>query len=236
MKKQLTMLAVSLLTIVVFSDDRLKKKPVVDYAFDDHTNIGLDSAGYYNGNPRQLEWTAEGRQGGAIAFNGRDSTLTISKPVPFKDQATTISVWIKTNHSEYQEVFSYGGARLGICLFTDGGKVGCAYRWDPDGFKKLSSSKILVTDGKWHHLCCTVDKGGKVTLWVDEVKLVSRSAKLAEENPIGNALLGQTANDSVFLGTDEEKPDSFCGVMDNFMWFDCSLTPSEIQFLFQSGQ
>lgn len=244
MKKQMTTLAISILAGVVFSDEmppedtanRLKKNPVVHYSFDDHENIGLDSAGHNNGNPRQLEWTAEGRQGGAVDFNGRDSTLAIGKPVPFKEQSTTISVWIKTKHSEYQEVFSYGGAIRGICLYTDGSKVGCAYRWDPEGFKNLSSSKIKMTDGKWHHLCCTVNEERKITLWVDGVKLVSRSITLAEENPLGNALLGQTANDSVLLGTDEEKPDSFSGAMDNFMWFDCSLTPSEIKFLFQSGQ
>jgi hypothetical protein len=242
MKKLLTTLAISLLANIIFSDDmpsdvsanRLKKKPVVHYSFDDQKNIGLDSARKKKGKPKQLKWTAEGRQGGGADFNGDDSTLAIGTPVPFKDQATTISIWIKTNHPEYQEIFSYGGGIRGLCLYTDGRKVGGAYRWDPDGFKDLSSSKIKMTDGKWHHLCCTVDKEGTITLWGDGVKLVSRRIELAEDNPFGIALLGQTAMGSVLLG--EGKVNAFSGTMDTFMWFDSSLEPSEILLLYQSGQ
>jgi len=121
--------------------------------------------------PHKLDGTAyrferaEGKLGGAIAFNGRDSFVEIGNPEPLRitgPMTVCAWVWAEPDIPNFSCIFGKPGWGKGWMLRFKGLHPSFGV-----GMKVVQTAKP-VTASEWHHVLATYD-GSVVTLYVDGV-------------------------------------------------------------------
>jgi len=186
-----------------------------------------DSAGNNDGAIYGATWTI-GQVGGALSFDGVDDYVDCGndESLDFTD-AITIGAWVKRPN------FDTGGVIAGK---TNGNSVTAGYGLYsyPDGLLfsfysggwRRTTPRVTIPANQWHHVVGTFD-GNNAYLYVDG----QQKASLAHTGTIA-AATGYSFHISYWRPA---LPVYFNGTIDDVMVFDRSLSPEEIQQLYQSG-
>ena len=204
-------------------------------------SIGDYHGTVYNGDEEvnTEDWHIEGKIGGALDIPGaepneqRIEILTDSLGDVFNGDQYTISVWAKARTGAYANLLfkirkwdfpGEPGACVGIEKYCpDGTILFSHYNDDRLGreFEILSSeSSVSISDGEWHHIVVSVERGNTATLYVDSIV---DFIDLAESEPLPGTFL------EGFIGQD------FNGAIDNVMIFNRALIEDEVAELYNSG-
>lgn len=88
------------------------------------------------------------------------------------------------------------------------------------------ATTAMITDGKWHHVVITMDKG-LASVFVDGSKQGGKSLR-KETQLTGNAIIGNLGRDDRLHG--------FNGIVDEFALFSIALTEAEFRKRFVAGR
>jgi len=149
------------------------------WMFDEGTETTVaDSSGFGNhGTIIGATWTASGKFGNALEFDGTDDYIEINgyKGV-LGAQSRTVTAWVKTGANKHMDIISWGNNSVGEqWLFST---MGVGSRSEPTGVLRLNVSSGYITGSKrvtndqWHHITAVLENDGladvsDVMLYVD---------------------------------------------------------------------
>ena len=180
-----------------------------------------------NSNQYPGTWTGTesyvaGNFGKAATFsNGSLATsnyITLPGFMPTGSSSRSISMWIKTTSTAYQELFSYGSGpgtnNYFIFRLPAGGtKLGIAFYSNDHDFTATN-----ITDGNWHH-CATTYDGNLAKVYYDGV------------------LIGTGTAGAVSTGASSERISGYqyTGSIDQVRCYDTVLTPAQVGSLYNES-
>ena len=222
----------------------LREGLVLDLTFDqDETGSGkiTDSSGKENnGRASGVQWTAEGRKGGAYEFTTDGDEIVVPNNKSLNSEHLTLSTWIKTKTGDHywRRIFdkSYGkGFALSVAGDDQGKKWYGKVSMEIGPGTHFAMTKSRVDDGQWHQVAMTFD-GSEELIYVDG----QVQGKFHWRQP-GKA--GTTGFDLVIgcnrSNLDKKEDDlgvSFRGLIAEPMMWNRALSEKEIAFLYQSQQ
>ena len=188
-------------------------------------DTAADSSG--NGNDGTLngpvEWTTEGKIGGAMAFTGPyNYVLVQSSPSLNPTQEITIAAWINPSWTGNNRILqkSTEGSDTQYRLIKEGGN-NIRVHFPP--IPRFEVTNNIPPQGEWTHLAATYD-GSSLKVYFDGVVVAETSAS-------GDMA---TTDGPLFIGNKwSQAPagDEFNGIMDDVRIYNRALTQSEIQKL-----
>jgi hypothetical protein len=196
------------------------------WTFDEGSgNIAADSSG--NGNDGTLngplEWTTEGKIGGAMAFTGPyNFVLVEDAPSLNMTQEITIAAWINPSWTGNNRILqkSSGGGDNQYRLIKEGGN-NIRVHFPPAPNFEITGN--LPPQGEWTHLAATYDHS-MIRVYYDGVVV----GETAFSDNLG------VSDGQLFIGNKwAQAPagDEFNGIMDDVRIYNRALTQSEIQRL-----
>jgi len=215
-----------------------KRGLVLYFSFHEPPKNGVvrDESGSGNdGRVVNVQWTAQGRRGGAFQFSRENSYITVANKDELNPPRLTLAAWIKTSYTDrvWRRIFDKGTGK-GYDLTIGGDDKGKSLRGQVaiEPGKTYSLSGIQVDNGQWHHVAGTFD-GRDAKIYVDG-SLVGKPSHWVGEIPHTPYDLTIGANRSNPDGSLGEIGASFDGLMDDVMMFNRALSAEEIQTLFKS--
>ena len=224
---------------------------VLYFSFDEPPKNGVvrDESGSGNdGRAVNVQWTAQGRRGGAVQFSRMNSYITVSNRPSLNPEQITVAAWIKTRYADnvYRRIFDKGCAE-GFAL-SEGGEFQqwlqqgqllwqIGFLTNKIGYITNSDHAIHSTgkrmdDGLWHHLAATYD--GAVQRFYMDAQLFTNI--LWQGRILAN-------NYDLTIGANRSNPErgpapgevgaSFDGLMDEVMMFNRALSPDEVRQLYE---
>jgi hypothetical protein len=203
-------------------------------------NVATDLSGQGSsgvmGGPERGVLGAMGIAGEGLEFFGASHLLFKDSQLPKGAESRSVSLWIKAGPQKNNggTVFKYGGgAGNGIVLFVFpddspnayGGRLTLSQEGDVAPDVNLATT-AMITDGKWHHVVITMDKGF-ASVFVDGSKQGGKSLQ-KETQLTGNAIIGNLGPEDGLHG--------FNGVVDEFAIFSRALAEAEVRELFMAGR
>jgi hypothetical protein len=210
------------------------------------TLAGDMSGNGYDGEVRNAEWTT-GVCGTALQFYGKGD-----QPEPFEtgshvatqfkllnvdDQIEfSLSAWFKTSSSFPQEIYSYytgsPGDMIATLLRPSENQIHFNFRSPLDERNVIEVEPTVdLDDGNWHHIIFIRKSSSELEIYLDGViqpKTVPYDVALSPYDNRANWFLG-AVNDVYH----DRLQDVFNGVLDEMMIFDHSLSPEEVDKLYQ---
>ena len=196
--------------------------PVAAYGFNEGAGTTTTDA---SGNGRtgaltNATWTAAGKYGGALSFNGSASRVTVADAASLHlSTAMTLEAWINpsgTVAASWQALI-YKGVDNYFLAMPDhttapivGGTIG--------GDLILVTSSSALPPGTWTHLAMTYD-GSMLRLFVNGTPVAGRPA---------TGLLGVSAS-PLEIGGSLVDGGPFAGLIDDVRVYDTALSPAQIQ-------
>ena len=194
------------------------------WLFDDGSGTtAKDSSG--SGNDGTLEggaaWTADGKSGGAIDFNGTDACVQIGEKLLDGLEEFTIIAWINPN--------GLTGGRIGLVGQNDSPEfginpAGTIALWTPTG--GTVAHPYDHPDGEWHLVAGVADENGKTT-YVDKDSTSGGDAGNHGSSDFGVNIGG--------CGIWDAEGNWFTGGIDDVAIFHSALTADDIAFLVDNG-
>lgn len=214
---------------VAVSGGPLPEGLVLHYTFNkDEGGKVTDASGNGNdGEVRGATYAKDGKNGGAMSFNGDREAVIIKNSAGLQLQDFTILLWIKrgdkdklTNDPGFgpgANLFGYGQAGYGLFI-SDKNLLGLSKM----GFDGVTS-KCEIVDDAWHHVG-VAKKGSKVVFYMDGVAYPA-----ADYDP------GFTFNTVVAAGARADTLDnSFLGLISEVAVFNRALTDDEVKEIYDS--
>ena len=177
-----------------------------------------------------VEWTALGKSGGALDFNGRDSFITLPDPEAINRlQAMTFSAWVnlRTMPSDFSGIVSrrmpselwWFGVKngLGLQLYLSG---------TGNGGDRTTGTGTIAT-GSWCHAVFTYESGRASAVYIN--------GKPLNVVPVTGSLPGDEGT-PVRIGRGVGPSETFDGIIDEVMIFDRALTAEEVARLYEAGK
>jgi len=204
------------------------------WMFDEGTGTtAADSSGFGNhGTIVGATWTAAGKYGSALEFDGNDDYVEIKgyKGV-IGTQSRTLTAWVKTQVNRQMDIISWGNKSSGEqWLFST---TGVGSRSEPTGVLRLnvSSGYITgserVTDDQWHHIAAVLENDvmadvSDVMFYVDgEPDILTKVVPQAIHTTMGtNVRIGASSK-----GTDR----FFEGYIDSVCVYERAVSGTEIR-------
>lgn len=181
-------LALSVLPPALATEPDLKKGLVAHYTFDKDAS---DSSGNgHDATAKGAKPVAEGKVGGAFAFNGTSDCVAVPPAVTKGLTWFTVALWFKTTQSagSARTRFWSNPSLLGVStggwgsndlgLMVEHGKIAYFHGLQAVGTDMSWFSSAAVADDKWHHVAL-VCEGPRMLLYLD--------GKLAKGEAIRNA-------------------------------------------------
>jgi hypothetical protein len=211
------------------------------WMFDEGTGTTVaDSSGFGNhGTIMGANWTASGKFGYALEFDGTDDYVEIDgyKGV-LGTQSRTVTAWVKTGADRRMDIISWGNDRAGEQWLLSAIRGGS--RFEPTGVLRLDvsggyiSGSTRVTDDQWHHVAVVLENDGSadisnVTLYVDgEPDTATKVVAQAIHTTIGT---------DVRIGFCSDGTDSFFeGSLDSVRVYEQTVSSKEIRDMFAGTQ
>ncbi len=222
----------------------LREGLVLDLNFDqDETGSGkiTDSSGKKNnGRASGVQWTAEGRKGGAYEFTADGDEIVVPNNKSLNPEHLTLSAWIKTKTGDHywRRIFdkSYGkGFALSVAGDDQGKKWYGQVSMEIGPGTHFAMTKSRVDDGQWHQVAMTFD-GSEELIYVDgqvQGKLHWKQPGKAGTTDF-NLVIG--CNRSNLAKSEDDLGVSFRGLIDEPMMWNRALSEKEVAFLYQSQQ
>ena len=218
----------------------LQRGLVLAMTFDhDETGTGkiTDSSGRKNvGYASEVQWTPDGKKGGAYEFTADGSEIVISNNPSLNPKQLTLAAWIKTSTADaiWRRIFDKSYSR--------GYALSIAGDWQQNPWRGRVSmemgpgthfiiTKSNVADGQWHQVVTTFN-GTSEMLYVDG----QPQSKLNWKTPgqVGatdfNLVIGCNRSN---VGADDFGK-SFRGLIDEPMMWDRALSEKEVTYLYES--
>lgn len=165
-------------------------------------------------------WTAAGRSGGALVFDGVDDTLRIaSTPALSPTQAITLSAWVRpaaSPHDWRTLLLKEAPGSLDYALYADAPGARPEAYVDVGSAREVVGAVALAVD-EWSHLAATWD-GSLLSLYVNG-SLVSSRAVAGALSASGGVLR---------VGGNAVWGEYFAGVIDEVRIYDRALAAAEI--------
>jgi RNA polymerase sigma factor (sigma-70 family) len=215
---------------------------VLHFTFDQDESGGkiTDGSGKHNdGKASGVQWTANGKKGGAYVFSADGHQIAVANNESLNPKHITAAAWIKTSVTDerWRRIFDKSYSK-GFALSIAGDWQGKKWRglacMEIGPGPHVNYSKNVVADGEWHHLAVTFD-GTQQLMYVDG----KAQGKAVFWKKPGE--LGSTDFDLV-IGCNRSNLDeddlgiSFRGLIDEPMMWNRALSPEEVAFLCQSQQ
>ena len=162
--------------------------PVVQYSFEDASNLGKDSSSAGNNATNNGVTQTLGRVGKAAHFNGSNAALDLSAHASKLNLTQgTVSFWAKADADapDFSSILAWGTSAPDGSTF-DGGYIwlGNETYWYPDellsfangyrgvgdpyrAFDEVTRPDTFYKDGKWHAYTVTMDGDKKLWLYID---------------------------------------------------------------------
>jgi PKD repeat protein len=194
--------------------------PVAAYSFDEGVGTtAADASG--NGNTGMLDgatWTAAGKYGGALSFDGSSALVNVADASSLDlTTAMTLEAWVKPTDvsSDWRDVIYKGNDSYYLEASSPQGQT-------PGTGGTFSSSPLYGTGAlaanTWSHLAATYD-GSTLRLYVNGVQVASRA----------QTGLIHTSNNPLQIGGDSIFGQFFAGLIDEVRVYNRALSASEIQ-------
>ena len=222
----------------------LRQGLVFDMTFDQNEATGgtiTDSSGNGNhGRASGVQWTAEGRKGGAYEFTADGDEIVVPNNKSLNPEHLTLSAWIKTKTGDHywRRIFdkSYGkGFALSVAGDDQGKKWYGQVSMEIGPGTHFAMTKSRVDDGQWHQVTMTFD-GSEELLYVDgrlQGKLHWKQPGKAGTTDF-NLVIG--CNRSNLDKKEDDLGVSFRGLIDEPMMWNRALSTNEVAFLYQLQQ
>ncbi len=188
-------------------------------------NIAADSSG--NGNDGTLngpvEWTTEGKVGGALKFTGPYNYVQVQdSPSLNPTREITIAAWINPSWTGNNRILqkSSGGGDNQYRLIKEWGDH---TKFHLPGVGELYPQNTLPPAGEWTHLAATYD-GSSMKLYFDAVVVAEMEASGEMSISDGTLCIG-TKHETAPAG------DEFNGILDDVRIYNRALSQSEIKRL-----
>ncbi len=196
---------------------------VAAFGFDEGsgTTVGDSSGNGYTGNIIGAAWTASGKFGNALSFNGTSSYVSASIPtLPTGDY--TWSSWVNPNQTgTFRGIMVSRGSGLGgVELDIDAGRINV---WSNGNLGLISGTIIPV--GVWTHVALT-RAGSTIRLYINGSQDPNTGADGLANDFAGCPLLIGVDNDSGCTGS---LNGNFDGLIDEIRVYNRALSQAEIQ-------
>ncbi|MFH1881675.1 MAG: LamG-like jellyroll fold domain-containing protein [Planctomycetota bacterium] len=194
------------------------------WTFDEGTgDIAADSSG--NGNDGTLhgpvEWTTEGKLGGAMKFTGPyNYVLVENSPELNPTDAITIAAWINPSWTGNNRILQKGTSDNQYRLIKEWGDN---TKFHLSGVGALFPQGVLPPLGEWTHFAATYD-GSAMKMYFDGLVVAEMSAS-------GDIA---TSDEPIFIGNKHSTApagDEFNGILDDVRIYNRALSQSEIKRL-----
>jgi len=195
-----------------------------------------DSSGFGNhGSVTGAAWTAAGKYGSALAFDGSDDYVEVKgyKGV-LGTQSRTVTAWAKTGADRYMDIISWGSSAAGekwVLATTRGSRL------EPPGALSLDVSggsvtgNTRVTDDRWHHIAAVFKDDGSAD--ISDVVLYVDGEPDTVTNVVAQAV-HTTMGTNVKIGSSSEGTDRFFeGSIDSVCLYGRALSGMEIRNMFE---
>jgi len=208
------------------------------WMFDEGTGTTVaDSSGFGNhGTIMGATWTASGKFGSALEFDGADDYIEINgyKGV-LGVQSRTVTAWVKTGVNRHMDIIFWGNKSAGEqWLFST---TGVGSRSEPTGVLRLNVSSGFitgskrVTDDQWHHIAAVLENDGLAD--VSDVILYVDGEPDALTNVVPQAI-HITIGTNVKIGASSDGTSSFFeGSIDSVRIYERALSGTEISEMFK---
>jgi chitodextrinase len=220
------LLAAALVSVVAFPTSGSSAGPaglVAAYAFDEGSGATTsDASGNgHTGSLVNASWTAAGRNGGALVFNGSNARVDVPDAASLHlTTAMTLEAWVKLTvvSNAWRDVIYKGNDNYYLEASSPGGGSG------PVGgatvASKIAEAKApsALTAGTWAHLATTYD-GANLRLYVNG----TLAATVAKTGTIA------TSSNPLQIGGDSLYNQFFNGTIDDVRVYNAALTAAEIQ-------
>ena len=167
--------------------------------------------------------TATGISGGAISFDGVDDRIAVTKST-FDMRNKTFSLWVNPTAFDASDdtMISSTGTTMLFDFNNNGGEI--RFRVAADRIKYTVAEGFNPNDflNKWNHLTVTV---------VDEIPKLYVNGVLVET---GTAV-GTTTMSDLSIGRRSNLASPYAGSMDEILFYNKSLTSSEVKAMYASG-
>ncbi|MFH2027684.1 MAG: LamG domain-containing protein, partial [Nanoarchaeota archaeon] len=165
----------NLVLYLPFNENRSTPPFLKDYSSYNLCNQGINCLIVKN-----VNWTYEGRFGGAYSLNGKDQFFDINQNnlIDFEaDENFTIMLWFKTNSSKQQTILMKGDAanpHYELSIINQ--NITFAIR---DAINEVKVIGPSVTDNIWHHVAVTLNReNSRLTLYLDGSKIEEEDSSL----------------------------------------------------------
>ncbi len=178
---------------------------VASYAFGEGagTTVADSSGNGHTGTVANTAWTASGKFGPALVFNGTNAKVTIPDAATLHlSSAMTLEAWVKPASvtPSWRDVIYKGDDNYFLeAVYPGGGPAGGVTTGSSDAFAGGSAALPVNT---WSHIAATYD-GANIRLYVNGVQVASqaRTGTIAgSSNPLqigGDAIYGQYFNGTI---------------------------------------
>jgi len=212
-----------------------EKQPLIYYSFDEGSGTTVtDGSG--NGKNATLEgdveWSSEGRRGGALHFKGTNGFVRLPDNIVRHLDTVTVALWVKLNSNPmWARVFDFAGSKGFMYLTLNAGNPAGSTRFsiyagDPSTEPILSIPASTFELNTWYHIAVTVSET-EYCFYVNGEKKATLPVTHAPKD-IGSDVL--MAN---YLGKSQFADPYFDGFMDEFYLFTEALTEEEVAALAQ---
>jgi chitodextrinase len=195
---------------------------VAAYSFDEGAGTTvLDRAGTNTGTIQgTVAWTTQGKNGGALTFNGTDNRVSIpASPSLNATNGLTLEAWVypTATQSGWRAVVQKETDAWFLHASHDGGALRPAAGGTYGGNGDLVGSTSAIPLNTWTHLAQTYD-GSTLQLYVNGVVVASKART--------GAL--QTTTSPMWIGGNNPYGEYFTGRIDDVRVYDRALSVSEI--------
>ena len=193
---------------------------VTHFSFDNETDAANDDTGNgHDGSVSNAIWTAGGKSGGAMDFDGNDDWVGVPK-TGMGTSAGTVAMWVKQDDSgNGQYIYRGGGSSNRVYLnVATGGELFATMKNE----NTSHTGELLGSD--WRHAVLTWG-GGSYDIYLD-----------SEDVGGANCSSSITLDSTMYLGNyADNRTDGFRGMIDEFYLYNRRLNGSEVSDLFNVG-
>jgi RNA polymerase sigma factor (sigma-70 family) len=227
-------------TTVAVTKESLLKGLVLHFTFDQaepDDKVTDGSGKHNNGKASGVQWTANGKKGGAYEFSADGHQIAVPNNESLNPKYVTLAAWIKTSFTDdkWRRIFDKS--------YSKGYALSIAGDWQNNKWRGLASmeigpgthfslSKSIVADGQWHHLAVTFD-GTQQLMYVDG-KAQGKPVLWKNQGEVGSTDFDLIIGCNRSNLNEDDLGISFRGLIDEPMMWNRALSPDEVAFLFES--
>jgi fibronectin type 3 domain-containing protein/azurin len=198
---------------------------VASYPFSEGTGTTTaDRSGNANhGTITGASWTAQGKFGNALSFNGTSNFVSIPDAATLDlSIAGTVEAWVRmSSASRWNSVMAKGNSNSNpahnyALEITDTNRVLCILGNGSSSLVVMSASAL--SNNTFYHLACTWD-GATVSLYINGALSASSDQTISPNGNTSPLYIGQFGGNS----------DRFAGIIDEVRIYNRALSPTEIQ-------